>query len=111
MDTDDCDETTGDKYISGTLFNGYALKEYVVPIFTTPDLEHVLFECGIIDKIFKPKEKVAGYQKVFDIPKMPYNKTREDELSALSDKRRKYQNTNLYVFIDYCIEQAKLMKV
>ena len=63
MDTDDCDETTRDKYISGTLFNGYALKEYVVPIFTTPDLEHVLFECGIIDKIFKPKEKLLVIKK------------------------------------------------
>ena len=43
MDTDDCSEETKRKYIDGSLFSRYAFKDYVVPIFSTPDLEHVLY--------------------------------------------------------------------
>lgn len=33
MDTDDCEESIKQKYISGKLFSGHPLKEYIVPIY------------------------------------------------------------------------------
>ena len=37
-------------YINNKLFEGYNLKDYVIPIYTAPKLEHVLFKSGLIPK-------------------------------------------------------------
>ena len=48
MDTDDCDETTKSKYISGELFEGHPLKEYIVPVYNVSNLEDVMIKAGIM---------------------------------------------------------------
>ena len=100
MDTDDCTEE-----------KKYELKQLIVPIYTSPKLELVLYKSGIIPKVFNDSEKVAGYKEIFDIPKLPYGKTKDEELRELSEKLRKNKDTNLEDFIDYCIEQSTIRKV
>lgn len=50
MDTDDCDEATKEKYISGKLFDGHPLKEYIVPVYNITNLEDVMLKAGIMVK-------------------------------------------------------------
>jgi hypothetical protein len=108
MDTDDCSETTKNEYISGSLFREYALKDYVVPVFTDPDLEHVFYSCGLIPKIFNDDEKVAGYMHCFPKISPPFDeiKNKEDELRCKANALKKSKSTNFEVFIDYCITEA-----
>lgn len=111
MDTDDCTEKTKESYIDGTLFNNYALKDYVVPIYAISDMEEALYECKIIPKKFKDDEKVAGYKKVFDIPKPPYIESKVEELKKISKILEKSKRTNLESFFNYCIEQSEKRKL
>ncbi|MEE1060772.1 MAG: hypothetical protein UH080_02965 [Ruminococcus sp.] len=111
MDTDDCTEKIKECYIDGSLFNGYALKDYVVPIYAISDMEEVLYKCKIIPKKFKDKEKVTGYKKVFDIPKPPYIESKVDELKKMSKTLEESKQTNLECFFNYCIEQSEKHKV
>lgn len=112
MDTDDCNtEETKESYIDGSLFNTYDLKEYVVPIYAISDMEEALYECKIIPKKFKPKEKLAGYKKVFAIPKPPYIESKVEELKKISNTLEKSKRTNLEIFFNYCIEQAEKRKL
>lgn len=111
MDTDDCLEKIKESYINGSLFNNYPLKEYVVPIYTIPNMEESLYKCSIIPKIFKDDEKVLGYKKVFDIPKPPYIESKIEELKKMSKVLEESQQTNLECFFNYCIEQSEKQKV
>lgn len=112
MDTDDCsNDEVRKSYIDGSMFQRYALKEHVVPIYTSPKLENVFFECKLIPKIFKDKEKIKGYQKLFDIPKIPYGETKSEEMKKFSQQLTKSQNTNFELFLDYCIEQAEARSI
>lgn len=111
MDTDDCLEDTKIKYMDKQLFEGYVLKDYIFPIYTSPDLENVLFQCGLIPKIFNDSEKVKEYGKLFPVCREPKGKSRIDDMIKLSEALKTNNNTNLYEFIDYCIEQAKLKKI
>ena len=43
MDTDDCTEDFKDDYISGKLFENCCLKDYIVPIYNSPNLEEVKY--------------------------------------------------------------------
>lgn len=111
MDTDDCTEEKKNSYINKSLFNEHKLKDVIIPIYTSPNLEKVLYKSGIIPKVFSDREKVPGYKKLFDIPRLPYGKTKDEELKEWSEKLKKNKDTNFYQFIDYCIEQSELRKV
>ena len=110
MDTDDCSEDTRAKYIDKRLFSRYELKEYVIPIYTTPDLAHVLFQCNLIPKIFNDSEKVREYGKIFPISREPHGVSKIDDMRQLSEILKKNKNTNMEKFIDYCISMAELRK-
>ena len=56
MDTDDCSQIQKSDYISGKMFSDHWLSDYIVPIYDNPDLENVLFSCGLIPKIFNRNE-------------------------------------------------------
>ena len=109
MDTDDCTEETKRKYIDGSLFSGYALKEYVKPIYSIPDLEEVLYKSRLIPKKYNDSEKVKEYGKWFPISREPHSdskmpiKDMEKMCGALVDNKQ----TNLDELLKYCIEQAK----
>jgi hypothetical protein len=47
MDTDDCTASRKNEYITKALFKNHWAYDYIVPIFDTPDLEHVMEKAGI----------------------------------------------------------------
>ena len=61
MDTDDCSDKTREDYISGKLFENSCLKEYIVPIFNSPNLEEVMIKSGIIAKKIPDSQKGSYY--------------------------------------------------
>ncbi|MCI9627078.1 MAG: hypothetical protein HFI90_09905 [Clostridia bacterium] len=111
MDTDDCSEKTRERYKNKPLFEGYVLRDYVAPIYMSPKLEVVLYECGLIPKIYKGHEKRKAYGKLFPITAAPKSGSKMNEMKKLSDILRPNKNTNMEIFIDYCIEQAESKKV
>ena len=48
MDTDDCNENTRNKYISGSLFDGHLLKDYIIPLYNISNLEDIMLKAGIM---------------------------------------------------------------
>ncbi len=113
MDTDDCSEGTKEKYIHGSLFSKYALKDYVVSIYSTPDLEHALYDSKLIPKIYNDSEKVKEYGKLFPISNVPIGQSQlpMDNMRATHSLLVNNKKTNLEVFVQYCIEQAEMRRV
>ncbi len=113
MDTDDCSEETKEKYIDGSLFSKYELKDYVVPIYLTPDLEHVLYNSKLIPKIYNDSEKVKEYGKLFPISNVPIGSSQlpMDNMKATHSLLINNKKTNLDLFIQYCIKQAEMKRV
>ena len=109
MDTDDCDEKVKSDYISAKLFSSYALGDYVVPIYNSPNLEHVLFKSGLIPKIFNDSEKVKQYATLFPVRSTPVGDAQKklDEMKQLSDILKKNRDTNFYLLLDYLVEEAE----
>ncbi len=112
MDTDDCTEETKNKYIDGRLFSKYILKDYIVPIYSTPDLEHVLFNSGLIPKIYNDSEKVKEYGKLFPVSSVPIGQAQlpMDNMKKTFSQLEGNKKTNLELFIKYCIEQAEMKR-
>ena len=113
MDTDDCSSEMRTKYISGDLFKDYCLKDYIVPIYTNPNLEQVFYSSGLIPKVFKDDEKVEGYKRCFPKISPPFDdvKSKEDELRIKAEALMKNKKTNFDLFINYCIEEAQKRRV
>ena len=101
MDTDDCTEETKKKYINGSLFSSYTLKEYIVPIYSDPDLEHVLFGSELIPKIYNSSEKVKEYGNLFPISKVPVGKSQlpMDNMRKVFSKLKNNKKTNFFMFM------------
>lgn len=57
MDTDDCSEESKKKYVTGEMFKGHPLQEYIVPIYNTANLEDVMIKAGIMTK------RIPDFQK------------------------------------------------
>lgn len=112
MDTDDCTEETKNKYINGSLFSKYALKDYVVPIYSDPDLEHALFQSELIPKIYNDSEKVKEYGKLFPVSSVPIGQAQMpmDNMKKTFSQLEGNKKTNLELFIKYCIEQAEMKR-
>lgn len=113
MDTDDCSSEMRAKYISGDLFKDYCLKDYIVPIYTDPNLEQVFYSSSLIPKVFKDDEKVEGYKRCFPKISPPFDdvKSKEDELRIKAEALMKNKKTNFDLFINYCIEEAQKRRV
>lgn len=113
MDTDDCDEKVKNDYITGKLFASYSLRNYVVPIYNSPNLEYVLFRSGLIPRIFNDSEKVKQYGTLFPIRNTPRGDTQKkiDDMKQLSEILKKNKDTNLYLLLDYLIGEAEKRKV
>ena len=61
MDTDDCSEEVKKLYISGEMFKGHPLQEYIVPIYNIANLEDVMIKSGIMIKRIPDSEKGTYY--------------------------------------------------
>lgn len=107
MDTDDCDpQSLLDKYKDKSLFDGLWIQKYIYPIYNTPSLEHILFNTGIIDKMLSDSEKMSTYRKIFPLDKNNPIQTGLTEIKTFRDKVGESKNTNLFEFVDYCVNWA-----
>ncbi len=103
MDTDDCTEDFKDDYISGKLFENCCLKDYIVPIYNSPNLEEVMVKAEIMPKKIPDSQKGSYYSKVFPINQNPLTQDTLEEIHSFSNKLKKVKETNLLEYVDYCL--------
>ena len=103
MDTDDCSDKTREDYISGKLFENSCLKEYIVPIFNSPNLEEVMIKSGIIAKKIPDSQKGSYYSKIFPINQDPFSNDTLDQIRLFSRKLENVKETNLLEYVYYCL--------
>lgn len=101
MDLDDTSEDRKQKYISGEMFKNHWLSPYIVPIWNKDNLDEVLLDLRLIDKLPNNKEKGKVYRDLF-----PTNKGESDiqQVKNLMDKFEKSNKTNMQVFIKKCLD-------
>lgn len=105
MDTDDCDEATKSKYISGELFEGHPLKEYIIPIYNVSNLEDVMLKAGIMVERISDAQKGSYYTKVFPINTRPLSEDTISQVRTFAKKIEGIKETNMLTFIEYCFQQ------
>ncbi len=103
MDTDDCTEEQKEKFENKEMFQGHLLYDYIVPIINVPELESVMIKAGIMIKRIKDKDKGDYYFKTFPINNEPLSLNSYLEIETLRDKLKRVKNTNLDIFLDYCL--------
>lgn len=113
MDTDDCDDVTRDKYISGKLFKDSIFKDYIVPIYNITNLEDVMIKAGIMVKRIADSQKGTYYSKIFPINTEPLSLDTINQVVSFANKIKNVKETNMNVFVNYCYEQTtgKKMKL
>ena len=105
MDTDDCDENTKSKYISGELFEGHPLKEYIVPVYNVSNLEDVMIKAGIMVKRISDAQKGSYYTKIFPINTGPLSVDTVNQVRTFAKKIEGITETNMLTFVEYCFQQ------
>jgi len=105
MDTDDCSETVKKEYISGGMFRGHVLQEYIIPIYNIRNLEDVMMKADIMTKRVKDSQKGSFYSRVFPINTEPRSIDTIQQIKALASKLKNVKQTNLLEFIEYCFAQ------
>lgn len=105
MDTDDCDEITKSKYISGELFDGHPLKEYIVPVYNVSNLEDVMIKAGIMVKRIPDAKKGSYYTRIFPINTGPLSVDTVNQVRTFAKKIKDIKETNMITFIEYCFQQ------
>ena len=105
MDTDDCSEKVREEYISGELFRGHPLQEYIVPIYNIRNLEDVMIKADIMTKRIPDSQKGTYYSKIFPINTEPVSMDTLFQIRTFASKIKGLQQTNLLDFIEYCFEQ------
>ena len=105
MDTDDCSENTMKDYISGEMFRGHPLFEYITPIYNITNLEDVMIKAGIMVKRISDSEKGTYYSKIFPINTEPVSSDTLKQIRTFATKIKGVQQTNMLEFVEYCFEQ------
>lgn len=105
MDTDDCSEAAKKDYISGEMFKGHPLQEYIVPIYNISNFEDVMIKAGIIVKRIPNSEKGTYYSKIFPINTGPVSSDTLKQIRVFATKIKDVKQTNMLKFIEYCFEQ------
>ena len=103
MDLDDCTPSTAVSYQTGEMFRHLSLRPRIVPIYNGPNLDEVMAKMGFpIDKRNKP----AAYERMF-----PANSGGIEAVRSLRDQfysiDQKTVNTNMYIFLDACLQEAE----
>ena len=101
MDLDDTSEDKKQKYISGEMFKNHWLNPYIIPIWNKNNLDEVLLDLKLIDKLPNNKEKGRLYRDLF-----PTNNGESDiqQVKNLMEKFEKSTRTNMQVFIKKCLD-------
>lgn len=102
MDTDDCDETTANRFKNKEMFIGHVLEPYIVPIFNDSNLEDVMLKAGIMTKRIKDSEKGTYYTKIFPINGGSPTTETLPQIEEFARKIKGIPETNMIEFIDYC---------
>lgn len=105
MDTDDCDESTKEKYISGEKFQNHILHKYIVPIYNISNLEDVILKSKIMIERISDSEKGIYYSKIFPINTEPLSYDTIEQVRTFAKKIKGIKQTNLLEFVEYCIHQ------
>lgn len=105
MDTDDCNERVKEEYISGEMFKGHPLQEYIVPIYNIKNLEDVMIKADIMTKRIPDSQKGTYYSKIFPINTEPVSVDTLLQIRTFASKIKGVQQTNLLEFVEYCFEQ------
>lgn len=101
MDTDDCTESEKQQFISKEMFRKHWAYEYIVPIYDSPDLENVMVKAGIkFEK--KGVERKKEYIRIFPTDKK-YKVGEGVELQKFAKDLKKVKETNLDLFVDFCL--------
>lgn len=101
MDLDDTSEEKKKKYLSGEMFRNHWLSPYIVPIWNKENLDEVLLDLGLIDKLPNNKEKGKVYRDLF--PKN-VGKSDKQQVEDLMKTFEKSNKTNMQVFIRKCLD-------
>jgi len=109
MDTDDCDENTRDRYITGELFQGHMLEKYIVPIYNICNLEDVMIKAKIMVHKISDSDKGKHYTRIFPINKKPVSYDTIEEVRTFAKRIENIQQTNMTEFINYCVSQLEVL--
>lgn len=101
MDLDDTSEEKKKKYLLGEMFRNHWLSPYIVPIWNKENLDEVLLDLGLIDKLPNNKEKGKVYRNLF--PKN-VGKSDKQQVEDLMKTFEKSNRTNMQVFIKKCLD-------
>ncbi len=109
MDLDDTSEEQKEKYISGDMFKKHWLYPYIIPIWNNGNLDEVLLDLKLIDRLPSYREKGRIYTSLFPVNK---NKPEIKQIKELMDMFKKSNKTNMDVFIKKCLDilEEKLVK-
>lgn len=105
MDTDDCSEESKKEYVSGEMFRGHPLQEYIVPIYNITNLEDVMIKAGILTKRIPDSKKGTYYSKIFPINTEPVSSDTLKQIRTFASRIKNVKQTNMLEFIEYCFEQ------
>ena len=105
MDTDDCSEKNKSEFISGEMFRGHPLQEYIVPIYNITNLEDVMIKAGIMIKRISDSEKGTYYSKIFPINTEPVSNDTLKQIRLFASKIKGVKQTIMLEFVEYCFEQ------
>ncbi len=103
MDTDDCTPQQKQTYISKEMFRGHWLYDYIVPIYNTENLEDVMVQSGIMPRRVKKGEKGTSYKDYFPVNDKPLSHDTLLDVQTFRNKIEKNRNSNLVVYVDYCL--------
>lgn len=103
MDLDDTDEERMKEYISGKMFEKHWLNPYIIPIWNYKNLDEVLLDIKLINKLPNDKEKGKTYRSLF-----PINSGKSDiqQIEELLGKFEKSNKTNIEIFIKKCLNSV-----
>ena len=101
MDLDDTSEEKKEKYISGEMFKNHWLSSYIVPIWNKNNLDEVLLDLKLINKLPNHKEKGKVYRELFPTSKGESDIQQVRNLIEIFEKSNK---TNMQVFIKKCLD-------
>lgn len=111
MDTDDCEEDTKQRYISGEMFQGHPLHKYIIPIYNSENLEDVMLKAGIMTERITDSDKGTYYSKIFPINTKPMSVDTINQVKTFAAKIKGIRQTNMLKFIEYCFEQLPSEKL
>lgn len=92
------------EYITKLMFKSHWAYDYIVPIFNSPELEDVLVKAKIPFQK-RGSERKKEYIRIFPTGGR-YTIHEEVELEAFYGNLKSVKNTNMDMFIKFCLEKA-----